>query len=116
MARIKNRLSGATLIEALVALILISFVLGASLILLTKLTNFETKRSHQRLEQLADSLFYQTKAQELFIDRTVTSNGFELDINFKAMNLNSAFQKMEIQVWDQQVPIYSKTYLVETKN
>ncbi len=115
MAWTGKQLKGVTLIESLVALILISLALSVALVFFTRLSSFEASRSHIALESICDSLYNSPSVHNQFTDHSVISHSIEAEINYEPISENTLFHQTVISLWDNQVMVYSKSYLSEQR-
>lgn len=114
MAKLRT-LEGATLIEALISLILISIVLGVSFLFYTQMNNHEIKNPNILLEYRADSLYQEIKKQKIYTNSQLEIADHNVAITLIPLSNNSHFNKVTITFWCDDLPKYSKEYLIENK-
>lgn len=109
-------LRAATLLEALVSLILISIVLGVLFFVYSQVANYESERRFLDFDYKADSLFYNLREnRNNYIDTIYLSN-YKVSLLTDSVQFNSSYRHLNMTFWKEGEIQFYKQYLIETEN
>lgn len=97
---INARLKGATILEPMIALMIIAFSLTASLLVVMKSNSQNNIQQHARAMAASDDVFANTFAKTEYLDKNWEDNGLNIERECKWYDQNHNLLDVHVSIFD----------------